>query len=293
MQWFRSKHGAPTHPKWLGVARKSGQPVAVVVAVVWALLDHASRQEDRGSVDGFDADEIAAYLNMDEADIEAVIAALYEKRWLLDGVIASWEEHQPLGEAATSTERVRAYRARQKTESEEVIHALPPPDVTDETLRNGLDTEKTQTQKKKGNGQASPDLDALFAIWWNEVPRKVSKGAAERAFKTAMKRTSFETLLNGMRSFTARCRAENTDPQFICHPSTWLNGKRWLDEDQISMLPPAEKGQLTDEGWRGRLLRWVDSGGKEWDMRDADDHPPWHPGCKAPQHLMDEIIHTT
>lgn len=37
-------------------------------------------------------------------------------------------------------------------------------------------------------------------------------------------------------AFTALCRAEGTEPQFIPYPATWLNGERWLDEDD---QPPA------------------------------------------------------
>lgn len=94
MEWFRSIHGAPTHRKWLSVARKSGQPVPLVVSVVWALMDHASRQQDRGSVASFDHEDLAAYLNVEDEAVEAVISTLTDKAWLVDDRIASWEEHQ-------------------------------------------------------------------------------------------------------------------------------------------------------------------------------------------------------
>ena len=45
--WLKWFHGAVADDKWPLIARKSGQPVAVVVAVWAALLECASQAEDR------------------------------------------------------------------------------------------------------------------------------------------------------------------------------------------------------------------------------------------------------
>lgn len=55
-EWFRSWHGAPTDPKWLGIAKRSGVAPGIAVAVAWALMDRASQAADRGSIDGYDAE---------------------------------------------------------------------------------------------------------------------------------------------------------------------------------------------------------------------------------------------
>ena len=118
MQWFRSTHGAPTHRKWLTISRKSGQPVPVVVAVVWSLMDHASRNSERGSVTGFDADDLAAYLGIDDEAVADVLAALRQKGWLTDDErISSWEEHQVKKDDGAAA-RARAHRERQKQQTE-------------------------------------------------------------------------------------------------------------------------------------------------------------------------------
>ena len=58
MNWFRWYHGSSCDTKWPWVARRSGQCVGTVVAVWSALLEHASQNEERGSVDGFNCEEI-------------------------------------------------------------------------------------------------------------------------------------------------------------------------------------------------------------------------------------------
>ena len=64
-----------------------------------------------------------------------------------------------------------------------------------------------------------------FTQWWAAYPRKVGKDAARKAYAAALKRAATADLLAGLKR--ARFSA---DPQFIPHPSTWLNAGRWQDE---------------------------------------------------------------
>jgi hypothetical protein len=111
--WFRSWHGAPTDSKWLGVARRAKVPVATVVATVWALFDDASQNTDRGSTQHFNAEDFAAFLGIDETDVQRVVAALVE-RGIIDsgGRLAAWDKRQSKREDS-STLRVQAFRERQ------------------------------------------------------------------------------------------------------------------------------------------------------------------------------------
>lgn len=72
--------------------------------------------------------------------------------------------------------------------------------------------------------------DADFDEWWRHAPRKVGRGNAERAYRAALKHATPADLLAGIQRFAGQVRG--TDPQYIAHPATWLNGKRWLDEPE-------------------------------------------------------------
>jgi hypothetical protein len=127
MDWFRSHHGAPTDPKWVMIARRANVTQSHasvtpghVASVWWALMDYASQQNDRGSVAGFDAEELAAFFGYDEEQVAAILSALREKRLITtDDRLASWQKRQPEREDTTASERKRRQRDRQRQEREQ------------------------------------------------------------------------------------------------------------------------------------------------------------------------------
>ena len=65
-----------------------------------------------------------------------------------------------------------------------------------------------------------------FIRFYKMYPRKVSKRKAELAFKRLTHKeidAIFKVLPNHLRSWSHRSK------QYIPHPSTWLNGRRWED----------------------------------------------------------------
>ena len=74
-------------------------------------------------------------------------------------------------------------------------------------------------------------IDAEFVDWWALYPRKVAKGQAERAYRTARKNGASQAdLLEGIAAHAAAWARRKTETQFMPYPATWLNGKRWLDD---------------------------------------------------------------
>jgi hypothetical protein len=73
--------------------------------------------------------------------------------------------------------------------------------------------------------------DPEFDAFWREYPRKAAKGAAERAWPQARKLAALGAIMAGLR----RCEF-SADPQYIPHPATWLNQRRWED----APLPPPD-----------------------------------------------------
>lgn len=64
-----------------------------------------------------------------------------------------------------------------------------------------------------------------FQRFWEKYPRRVGKKAAEKAFyRIDMTREILSEI------FAALDRAQWPEFQYIPHPSTWLNGRRWTDE---------------------------------------------------------------
>lgn len=81
-----------------------------------------------------------------------------------------------------------------------------------------------------------PKLDlSEFDQWWLAYPRKVARGAAKRAFPKARKLADLGELIAGAQRYAA-----SADPEFTCHPASWLNAERWLDMPE---KPPDEPGK--------------------------------------------------
>lgn len=131
MDWFRWWHGTVTDPKFQWVARKSGQPLAAVIAVWAALLECASTATQcnadatRGNVASFDCNDWDVALNLEDGSVSKIFGAMEQKTLIDEKRIVAWESRQPKREdagnpntgALSSTERSRLYREKLKREA--------------------------------------------------------------------------------------------------------------------------------------------------------------------------------
>ena len=71
----------------------------------------------------------------------------------------------------------------------------------------------------------------LFEVFWKAYPRKTNKGFAKKVFVKL--KIDDELLCKILKAIEQQKRSEQwKNPQYIPHPSTWLNGERWEDEVQ-------------------------------------------------------------
>lgn len=84
--------------------------------------------------------------------------------------------------------------------------------------------------------------------FWAAVPRKVAKKVAMKALDAARRRkVPFATIMAGIARYAQE--KAGTEPQYILHPATWLNGDRWEDEP----APPGRpRGPTLGDIARGR-----------------------------------------
>jgi hypothetical protein len=71
-------------------------------------------------------------------------------------------------------------------------------------------------------------IDSEFEQFYEAYPRKIAKGAANKAYRAARKKASAALLLAGLTR-----QVFDGPEQFIPYPASWLNAERWRDE------PPA------------------------------------------------------
>lgn len=126
------------------------------------------------------------------------------------------------------------------------------------TLRKQRENDQSDNRPIKANDKPqrpearsqNNSIDQDFDEWWLKVPRKVGKGNARAAYKSARKKTDAETLLAGIERYARSVAGK--EERFIAHPATWLNGERWLDE---CATPAADTEQLSDDEFLQRVER--------------------------------------
>jgi helix-turn-helix protein len=75
-----------------------------------------------------------------------------------------------------------------------------------------------------------------FDAFWLRYPRRVGKQSALKAFTRALKKARLDEILYGLECWRPYWEARD-QPEYIPHPSTWLNDERWNDS------PPPIPGQ--------------------------------------------------
>lgn len=271
MEWFRVYHGMVSDDKWSLIARKSGQPRAFVVAVWAMLLEIASQDEDRGSVEAFDPEVADALFDMPDGAAQAIFDALCAGKnpRIVDGCILSWEKRQPQRERedSGSAERVRRHRERKRLETAGNATETPACiDVTPcnatETPCNAPRTEKNREEKKEENtysASAAPDAaraddDAplvgkkkkltgkrktSFLRFWDAFGDKRGKVGAIDAWAAIPELTDalVERIVSAARRYAAlrlELEARGATPKMA---QGWLTDRRWEDEPPGSCPP--------------------------------------------------------
>jgi len=76
----------------------------------------------------------------------------------------------------------------------------------------------------------------MFEEFWSAYPRKVGKGKARSSWVKAVRSASPEVIIEAVRQ-----THWSSDPEYVPHPATWLNGERWLDEKPPPRLTMADR----------------------------------------------------
>lgn len=141
-----------------------------------------------------------------------------ERGWIFH----DWEDTNPSKEAIQEDRRKARERMANirngsgdvranKSRSSKVVH-----DSHTHTHTNNKDMTSADAQADR------------FPEFWAIYPRKISKGAAIKAWNGATKKATPDAIISGLKARASTIAA--ADPKFTPHPATWLNGERWADD---------------------------------------------------------------
>lgn len=156
--WLRLWHGTVTDPKFRMVARDASEmsrnvtPCHTVLSVWLYLLETASQNDVRGSIDGLDVEVMAFTLDMETTTASAIIAAMNKRGLIADNFLNGWEKRQPKREDSTAAERKR--KSREVTQ----CHAASRVVTTEEKRGEEIRVDK-KDQKLSATPQSSADAN--------------------------------------------------------------------------------------------------------------------------------------
>ena len=238
MRWCRLYVETPSDPKLRRIAHVAGTTVSHCLAVWTSMLCHAaSRQgQEWGTLAEWDDTDCAINLGIDAVIVFALRREMEGR--LLDGkVILNWNKRQYDSDSAA--ERTRRWREKKTQQNQSASDAVTARDVTvtakkrvEEKKEISAPSEPHPIADATGKRAAKQNPTKGFADFWRIYPRKIGKGAAEKAWPKALASCGGdpEPILMGIKLAVSLDRLDmREDGRFCPHASTWLNAKRWLD----------------------------------------------------------------
>lgn len=136
--------------------------------------------------------------------------------------------------------------------------------VSQETVTEKRVTEKRDTTSSENRysddstpitkNRHEPSLSQEFDSFWKAYPKKVARATAEKAFAKAFARHS-DLRIGDVIAGVERYARSVSDPKFIAHPATWLNGDRWLDGEVTQSAKIVESPRVQQARSLGAAFR--------------------------------------
>ena len=195
-----------------------GLPLRVAYAGLWTIADREGRFKYKPR------DIKVDVLPYDDVNMQQVLEALEAKSFI--------QTYEANGQKYAY---IPAFKQHQHVNKNEAQSTIPEPPKNNSARAKRVRKPSSHLEERKGKegkGTITETVaSAPFDLFWNECPKKIGRGAAEKKFEVVLKTVSAEILIDRMRRYAASRVGQ--DEKYTCQPATWLNQKRWMDE-----LPP-------------------------------------------------------
>lgn len=267
--WIKMRVSLATDPAVIGMATSLDRSEFEVVGMLHHLWGWADAHSRDGHADGVTVKWVNRFVQCDGfADAMAHVG------WLLvteTGIVfPHFDRHN--GESAKArglaAERKRKQRSAATAQAGQLSRSDRDESVTREEKKreeknksntpltplggNAADTVPGEVIREPGapdqsiQPTAKPELTEGFESFWKVYPRQVAKTNAAKAWKKL--KPDAELIAKIMQSLADHRLSHEwlkDDGQFIPHPATWLNGKRWEDEVRpVSNVRPLHPSKI-------------------------------------------------
>lgn len=207
--WCRLWADMPNDPKWRTVAKVSGRSISEVIAVYVHMMTNATNANERGRTQGWCDEDVANALDLETENVSSIREAMQGR--VLDGdCLSGWSRRQPTREDGAA-ERAKAWRNKQKNESEELENASE----RKRTQANAKERPDTDTDNKKNRGAkfVPPTLDEVSAYCTER-----GKGVNPNKWYNHYTANDWKVGKNKMKDWKAAVRTWEPDEAIIATP---------------------------------------------------------------------------
>jgi hypothetical protein len=157
--------------------------------------------------------------------------------------IPEWASHQRINRPTDSILPGHTGCAARLTDDSRTPHG-----ALSESPVSPPDRKGTGKGKEQGSATRDARVSESFARFWAAYPRHTDKARALKAWKKALETHDPDALVKAAGAYARSKRG--TEQRFILHPSTWVNGERWDDEEapDIPDTPRADQTEQPPDG---------------------------------------------
>ena len=79
------------------------------------------------------------------------------------------------------------------------------------------------------------NINNMFEQFWLKYPRKINKKKTKEKFTNLLlkEKIDYSLIDKGLDNYIRQIKEKGTAPEYIAHPTTWLNGARWEDDYEV------------------------------------------------------------
>lgn len=227
--WIKMRGNLWDDPRVSRLCDLTGQSEAEVIGGLYWLWASADQHTETGVMPGLSAKAIDR-----KTGVAGLADALIEIGWLADhpeGVrIVNFEEHN----GASAKRRMLDSKRKAAVRKVSVSEADKPETKDGQAAPNcGAREEKRREESKQP--VASDDALRGFDEFWSSYPRKVARPQAQKAWKKIKPDDEVQSAIHeGLSSAKQSEQWRKDGGAFIPHPATWLNNRRWEDDQPMN-----------------------------------------------------------
>lgn len=239
--WLRLWSDMPNDPKWRTISKLSGQPITSVICVYLHLLVHASNASVRGTLDSLSSEDIASALDLDEAQVTAVLQAMQGR--VLDGArLTGWDKRQPKREDGAA-DRAKAWRESKMEKGE----------------RNRTQSNASERKKSKANADEPPEESRGEKIRRGEGASAVAPAGAHPPFSDKFREfiaSERPDIKNAETVFANFCDYKPSRQRTMANWRIWVRSEHRGKEQPSPVNDPDSRASVEAEAQAKGLKPW-------------------------------------